>query len=68
MITRAPLCWLWLALCAASCQLGPGVPCSEDTACSPWGRCGIQGFCISHEDPGISDAGYLGANTPDAGR
>ena len=76
MTARALIGLLCLALCAASCQLGPGVSCSDDTPCAPWGRCGDQGFCIEPEEHGASsldsadtlDAGEVDAGESDAGR
>jgi hypothetical protein len=64
----------WVAIWAASCQLGPGIPCSDDVACSSWGRCGAQGFCIAIEEheaasliPEVLDAGDAG-EVEDAGQ
>jgi hypothetical protein len=75
MSARAFIGLLCLALCTASCQLGPGVSCSDDTPCAPWGRCGAQGFCVELEEHGAaalipepSDAGSVDAGESDAGR
>lgn len=75
MSARAFIGVLCLALCAGSCQLGPGVSCSDDSPCAPWGRCGTQGFCVEPEEHGASsldssdaDAGEVDAGESDAGR
>lgn len=56
-----------LVLLASGCELGPGVRCTDDAICSPWGRCGFQGYCLVIEGaPVVEDP--LDAGADDAGR